>query len=141
MNDGLTCVLMVIMIAALLVLASGAEGAEGDNSIMYLCCSHHPSGAANQDHLGVFYARELGDGWNAVVGTYQNSGDQRSLLAGAGWQVELSESWDLFVVGGLVTGYERGWLGAVPGLEYRDRVQLYIVPGVVYGIGFTVVRW
>lgn len=75
-----------------------------------------------------------------ITGVYQNSQNNRSILIGAKWETDLSENWDVFAVGGLVSGYKTV-LGAVPGLEYKDRIQVYVIPGVVYGVGLRVLTW
>lgn len=141
MIDDVLRVLIVALVAVVIIHITKAHGAERDNSIMYLCCSVHEQEEENEWHEGVFYQRHLSDEWSVIVGTFQNSQDRRSMLLGARWDTEITENWDAFVVTGVVTGYGEMPLGAVTGLEYRDRVQLYIVPGVVYAIGITVVRW
>lgn len=139
MISPLTCIPYILRCSTLvLVLALFPQEALSDgNSLTHLCCSAHPGGAVNEFHGGLFYGRDMGDTWGVIGGTYRNSQDRQSLLLGLRGEVSLSEGWDLFVVGGYVTGYERNW-GGIPGLEFGDTLQLYVVPGVVYALGFRV---
>ena len=111
-----------------------------DNSLLYFCCSAHRWEAENEQHHGILYERRIDNTRSIIFGTYQNSQDRRSILIGGKWEIELSENWDAFAVGGLVTGYGNVF-GAMPGLEYKKRIQIYVIPGVVYGVGLRVLTW
>ncbi len=110
------------------------------DSILYFCCSVHHGNADNEIHHGILYEREISDSWRFTAGTYQNSQDNRTLLIGFKYEITISENWDAFMTAGYVTGYGSKF-GGMPGFEYKDRIQLYVVPGVVYGVGLTVLTW
>lgn len=125
----------------LLPLSALAEEEEEDrNSLLYFCCSKHHYGNPNEIHNGLFYERKIDDTFSFVTGTYRNSLDQQSMVLAGKMEKELSSSWDGFVMAGYVSGYGRAF-GISPGLEYKDTIQFYIIPGVVYGIGFRIFSW
>jgi hypothetical protein len=135
----LVCALVGLL--AIMVASPPAQAEEPANSLHVLCCSyHHNRDVDNEMHAGLFYSRELSNRWSLGGGTFINSTGSRSWMLGVRYERPLSEDWDLALTAGPVTGYSFP-IGAVPSIEYRDTVTLYAVPGHVYAVGLTILRW
>lgn len=133
-------IVLTVFTVVLVAWTGVAESSERHSSIQFLCCSVHHRENKNGVHLGLFYERQVSDQWRVVAGTFQNSLNVRSYVLGVQREWSLSEDWDALLTVGVATGYNVS-LAAVPALEFRDRVRLYVIPGVVYAVGFEVLRW
>jgi hypothetical protein len=135
---------LVCALAGLMMVMMGsppAQAEEPKNSLHILCCSyHHNRDVQNELHAGVFYSRDISDRWSLGGGTFTNSAGNRSWMAGVRYEMSVFDNWDVALTAGPITGYSFP-VGILPSLEYRDTVTLYAIPGHVYAIGFTILRW
>jgi len=127
----------------ILALALVLTSCTGKNEIEFVCCSwhHDRNGDYNEFQAGVLYRRELSDRWGFVGGTLRNSNDRQSFVIGGTYSRPVTDWMDVGLTFGGVTGYSLPVTPAVIPEVSIGPVRVYVIPGVVYVVGITVVEW
>lgn len=116
-----------------------------DYALGMVCCSSHAREKdkdLNTDNRGVFLRINTSDKALFIAGTFKNSFSRQATFIGYGPRWEVLKNIEVSFPLGVTTGYqETPSPFMIPTITINEVFNLHIVPTVVYGISFNIVRW
>jgi hypothetical protein len=110
-----------------------------------VCCSSHVQEKdkdLNTDNRGIFFRANPNEDTIFVAGLFKNSFSKQSAFIGFGPRWEVLKNIEVSLPIGITTGYtDVAAPFALPTITINEVFNLHIVPTVVYGISFNIVRW
>jgi len=139
---------MRLLIILIFLFPSISFAQDAETTISISCCSYHDErNKYNENNFGVIVTHQFKNSDFIIEGgTYKNSLSRQSHLVGFGNQFYDSKYVDVYLHGGIISGYNSNEI--LGGIFYGAiRVKIYnfinieVVPGVVYGLTIDVLKF
>lgn len=133
------------VLIGLLGYCTHTEADEYSVGIGYICCSSHvreQDKDLNEDNGGAFIRYNIDNETMMIVGSYRNSFDRQATFVGISPRWKPYHDVEITIPMGLVTGYQdHPSPYALPTISFWDTFHLHAVPGVVYALSITLIKW